>query len=138
MIFIWKFTKLRSPRQMFPSKINDKHRSSRVCGVIGIRPSLFNTVVWLSFYNVAGVKRRARALYDWSHRGSVFPFSFSVVFHSLLSQWAVGRKIKYDGEICTHGTSWPRRDGTKARKRDFDRFIKFYDVDRHVDAADDA
>lgn len=79
MIFVSKFTKLRSSKQISPSKINEKYRSSRVCGVIGILPSLFNTVVGLSFYNAACVKCRARALHDWSHRhrGSFF---FSPLF----------------------------------------------------------
>lgn len=115
------FTKLRSPKQIFPSEINGKHRSSRVCGVIGILPSLFNTIVWLSFYNVAGVKRRARALHDWSHRHIRFPFSpFSVVFHSLLSQWAVGteNKIRRRNTNARHiaaETGWHKGEETGFR-----------------------
>lgn len=145
-----------TPKQIFPSKINGKHKSSRVCGVIGILPSLFNTVVRLSFYNVAGVKRRARALHDWSHRHDWFVFFspfFYIVFFSLVPQ-SVSRgtenKIRrrntyvYTAQRKKKKTNppRPRRGGTKAGKRDFDRFIWFYDdaddVDRHVDVVGDA
>lgn len=142
MIFGSKFTKLQSPKQIFPSKINEKYRS-HVCGVIGIPPSLFNTVVQLSFYNVARVKCRPRVFHDWSHWSHIRFFILSF-FHrfSFASQWTVGQKIKYDHDIRTYGSSRPRQNGTEAEKRDFNRFIWFYDdiddVDRHVDVVDEA
>jgi len=78
--FVFKVYKFAIAETNIPWKINDKHKSSRVCGVIGILPSLFNTVVRLSFYNVAGVKHRARAFHDWSHQ-----LRFSFFFLSIAS-----------------------------------------------------